>query len=103
MRPDLQALTPEALAVLANRGLVKRAQKLIAKGQGPTCTLNGDVVVGTFPDGTVTELPPDVPLVDAPCSCGAMSVCRHRLATVLAAREAEAPAAREAWNPGRWK
>ena len=35
MRADLLALTPEKVAALANLGLVKRAQKEIAAGQGP--------------------------------------------------------------------
>ncbi len=35
MRADLLALTPDALATLANRGLVKRAQKELEKGKVP--------------------------------------------------------------------
>ena len=34
-RKDLLALTPEAVAALANLGLVKRAQREIAEGNGP--------------------------------------------------------------------
>ncbi|MFO0673774.1 MAG: hypothetical protein U0235_29840 [Polyangiaceae bacterium] len=34
IREDLLALTPEAMAALANVGLVKRAQREIAEGKG---------------------------------------------------------------------
>lgn len=86
MRLDLLALTPEALAVLANMGLVKRAQKDIAAGLGPTLSedANSGTVRGTFPDGICSTLPPGKSLTDGHCTCGASSVCRHRVATVLA-------------------
>jgi hypothetical protein len=98
MRPDLAAMTPEALTALTNRGLVKRAQKLLDRGKGPSCEMIGTIVEGTFPDGTVTRLPPDVPLDQAPCSCGAFVVCVHRVAVVLACR-GEATPAPGTWNP----
>ncbi|MCN9241509.1 SWIM zinc finger family protein [Streptomyces sp. RY43-2] len=84
-RADLRALTPETLAALANRGLVKRAEKDLAAGSGPEVTTTADSAVhGTFPDGTKTVLPAGVGLDAADCSCGAAGVCRHRLALVLA-------------------
>jgi len=86
MRADLIALDDDALVALANRGLVKRARKEVDRGDGPTLALDGDTVVATFPDGTVSQLPPGVPLRDAPCTCGALKVCRHRLAAVMACR-----------------
>ncbi len=86
MRADLLALDDEALVALANRGLVKRARKEVDRGEGPTLTLEGEEVVATFEDGTVSRLPPGVPLRDAPCSCGSLKVCRHRLAAVMVAR-----------------
>jgi hypothetical protein len=65
-------------------GLVKRAQKEIANGQGPTVHEETDgAVVGCFADGVQSTLPPGKPLKDGACSCGASSICRHRLATVL--------------------
>jgi len=91
MRADLLALDDDALVALANRGLVKRARKEVDRGDGPTVALDGEVVVATFADGTVSRLPPDVPLKDAPCTCGALKVCRHRLAAVMVCR-ANAPA-----------
>jgi hypothetical protein len=121
-RADLLALTAESVAALSNLGLVKRAQREIAGGQGPSLEEDAaGVVTGTFADGVVTRIPPSVLLRDAPCSCGATTVCRHRVSVVLAypawhashATNAEAapsdasasasasasPSAPEAWSP----
>ena len=58
-RTDLLALTPDTLAALANRGLVKRAAKDLDAGAGPDLEVTGDHTVhGRFPDGTETRLPP---------------------------------------------
>ena len=67
MRADLAAMTPEALAALANVGLVKRAQREIEGGQGPKVhEEEGGVVVATFPDGISTRLLPGKALKDTP-------------------------------------
>ena len=84
-RPDLLALAPESVAALANLGLVKRAQREIATGQGPKLEEDASgVVIGRFDSDVETRVPPGVPLRDASCSCGAKTVCRHRVAVVLA-------------------
>ncbi|MFC5104677.1 hypothetical protein [Kibdelosporangium philippinense] len=99
-RPDLLALTPDSLAALANRGLVKRAMKDLDAGTGPAVEVADGTVRGTFADGVVSSLPPGVTLDAAPCSCGATSVCRHRVALVLAYQR-DAPAAEDTqWSPG---
>jgi hypothetical protein len=109
MRTDLLALTPESLAALANVGLVKRAQKELEQGKGPELSEGADgLVTGVFPDGVTARLPPGVALREAPCSCGAPTVCRHRVAVALAypawakkdggAEEPEPVAV--AWSPG---
>src|SRR6185295_11148966 len=66
---------------------------------------------GRFKDGVVTRLAPGVPLRETVCSCGAITVCRHRVAVALAypawhAAQApaaegagEAPAPAEPWSP----
>ena len=101
MREDLLALTADALAALANRGLVKRATKDLDAGGGPVVEVDGDVVRGRFADGVEVELPGGVPLVAAPCSCGAAGVCRHRIAVVLAyQRERPEVAEFAVWSPG---
>lgn len=84
MRDDLAALTPEKLAALANWGLVKRATRDIEAGRGPVVEEEEATVTGCFPDGVEVRLPPGTALRDAFCSCGAGSVCRHRVAVVLA-------------------
>ena len=83
MRADLLALSAEALAAEYNPGLVKRAARELATGQGPELTVETDqTVVGVFPDGTSTRLPPGNGLQNASCTCGARA-CRHRIAVVL--------------------
>ncbi|MBX7195837.1 MAG: hypothetical protein K1X94_27530, partial [Sandaracinaceae bacterium] len=87
MRADLLALTPEAVAALANLGLVKRALKEIEGGKGPSLSEADDgTVTGTFEDGVTTRLVPGKTLKDNPCSCPAVGVCRHRVAVALAYR-----------------
>lgn len=112
-RPDLLALTPQAIASLSNMGLVKRAQKEAEQGKGPRLEeLSDGTVVGTFEDGASARLVPGKGLKDSPCSCNASGVCRHRVAVALAypafalgaasaAPSPESPAAPEPpWSPG---
>jgi hypothetical protein len=82
-RADLLKLTPEALAQLANLGLVKRAQRELAAGYVPTLELlPDDTLVAQFPDQVRSEFAPGAGLKEARCSCGA-ALCRHRIAAVL--------------------
>ena len=107
-RADLLALTPASVAALANLGLVKRAQREIEAGKAPEIDEDdAGVVTGTFEDGVVTRIPPGIPLRDTPCSCGSTTVCRHRVAVVLAypawhsgpgSRKIPGPVI-EAWSP----
>ncbi|SBT39782.1 hypothetical protein [Micromonospora auratinigra] len=84
IRTDLLALTPEVLAALSNRGLVKRAAKAVDGGEAPTLTVGDDGVVhATHPDGTTSTLPAVGGLAAGVCSCAAPGVCRHLLALVL--------------------
>ncbi|MFC5751530.1 hypothetical protein [Actinomadura rugatobispora] len=84
-RTDLLALTPDSLAALANRGLVKRAAKDLDAGNMPELGVEGDGSVrGTFPDGVQTVLPGGGGLEGASCTCAAMGVCRHQIGLVLA-------------------
>ena len=88
MRVDLLALTDDSLAALANRGILKRAAREVTEGKGPALAESADGhVTGSFADGTVVELPPDVTIADARCSCPATGTCRHRVMAVLAYRE----------------
>ncbi|MFS8103042.1 hypothetical protein LFM09_38525, partial [Lentzea alba] len=100
-RPDLLALTPDALAALANRGLVKRAAKELDAGAVPALDTDPTgTVQGKFPDGTTTTLPPNTTLDAAECSCGATGVCRHRIAVVLTyQRVTETSTPASLWSP----
>lgn len=94
-RNDLLALTPDSLAALANRGLVKRAAKDLDAGTAPTLSLAEDgTLTAVFPDGAETALPATGGLEAATCTCGAPGKCRHRVGAVLAyQREQQAPQA----------
>lgn len=92
-RDDLARLTPEALAQLANLGLVKRAQRELAAGYRPEIEIDADGRLrACFPDQVSTEFAPGAGLADARCSCGA-ALCRHRIAVVL--QHADSAAAQE--------
>ncbi|QFG20412.1 hypothetical protein [Actinomadura sp. WMMB 499] len=94
IRTDLLSLTPDGLAALANRGLVKRAAKDLDAGNGPEITTTGDGgVEGAFPDGTRASLPAGAGLDAATCTCAATGACRHRICLVLAYQRAHAGAA----------
>ncbi|MBD8524691.1 SWIM zinc finger family protein [Pseudomarimonas arenosa] len=83
LRSDLLSLTPEALAQLANMGLLKRAQRELAAGYTPELDVQEDgTLIARFPDQVRTEFPPSAGLKEASCSCGA-ALCRHRIATIL--------------------
>ncbi|KPC61094.1 hypothetical protein [Streptomyces chattanoogensis] len=107
-RDDLLTLTPDALAALANRGLVKRAAKALDAGTVPAVETGEDGTVrGRFDDGVTTALPPDADLQEASCSCAASGVCRHRIGLVLAYQRQfgrqqtdEASGPFTPWSPG---
>ncbi|MEE1742193.1 hypothetical protein PUR49_37590 [Streptomyces sp. BE147] len=91
-RRDLLALTPDTLAALANRGLVKRATKELDAGAVPAVTTDPDATVrARFEDGTATALPPGAGLDNGACSCAAPGVCRHLIILVLAYQRAATP------------
>ncbi|MDL4821147.1 hypothetical protein [Actinomadura opuntiae] len=110
-RADLLALTPDALAALANRGLVKRAAKDLDAGNGPEMTVAPDGgVEGRYPDGTTAALPAGAGLEAATCTCAATGTCRHQICLVLAYQRdasgddaedrAEEPGEAAGWSPG---
>lgn len=105
-RTDLLALTEDALAALANRGLVKRAAKELAAGAGASVSVGDDgAIEAVFPDGVVTRLAAEAALANASCTCAATGQCRHRVGLVLAYQAANsiesASASADAdWSPG---
>ncbi|HEX9997052.1 MAG TPA: hypothetical protein VGB45_07915 [Abditibacterium sp.] len=118
-RADLLSLSPDDLATLANRGLVKRAQSEL-DGEQITYTLSENAA-GTvsvlWSDDVHCLLPSGAPLQNGKCSCSATGLCRHLLRSVLAyqrehSTKIEAPSTEVAaeieiveapvsiWNPG---
>jgi hypothetical protein len=98
VRTDLLALTDDALAALANRGIVKRAVREVASGKGPTLTDEDGTVTATFPDGTTVVLPPGATVEQSDCTCPATDLCRHRVMLAVAYRSlGDAEAAQ--WTP----
>ena len=64
---------------------LKRARKETAEGRGATADELADgTVVAVFPDGATTRLAAGTPLKAASCTCGAATMCRHRVGLVLA-------------------
>ncbi|GHJ47583.1 hypothetical protein Cs7R123_49250 [Catellatospora sp. TT07R-123] len=111
MRPDLLALSADALAALTNRGLVKRAAKDLDTAAPEVREEADGTVRGRFADGTAAELPPGG-LDGGRCTCGAAGTCRHLVGLVLAyqltaatgtadAPAGPAPEAFAAWSPGQ--
>ncbi|MEU4427329.1 hypothetical protein AB0F81_42460 [Actinoplanes sp. NPDC024001] len=95
VRADLLALDAEALAVLTNRGLVKRAGREAGReppeiSPGPEST-----VVAVFSDGVRAELPVGG-LELGRCTCGAVTVCRHLIGLVFAYQAVAAPGSAKA-------
>jgi hypothetical protein len=104
-RRDLQALTPDDLAILSNRGLVKRAQRDLEAAAGPIRLeeQSDGTVEAEWPDKETVRLPTDQPIGDRACSCPAVTVCRHIIGTVLA-YQGSVPAdanANAVWDPGQ--
>ncbi|GLY32639.1 hypothetical protein [Kineosporia sp. NBRC 101731] len=95
MRRELLALTPESLAALTNRGLVKRATRDLERS-APTMEENGQgTLTATYADGVTTTLPAGG-LEAGRCSCGATGVCRHVVMLVLAYAASVDPGSRDA-------
>ncbi|PPA61497.1 hypothetical protein [Micromonospora chalcea] len=95
-RDDLIALTPDVLAALSNRGLLKRATKEVDAGERPMLTEDTDGAVrAAYPDGVTVTLPVRGGLAAGICSCPAPGVCRHLLTVVLTYQRTHADA------PGR--
>jgi hypothetical protein len=85
-RSDLLALTPDDLAAMANRGLVKRAQREVESPEfSAEWGIDPDGTIRTsWSDGIDCVLPGGATLLGATCTCAALGMCRHILRTVLA-------------------
>lgn len=101
MRTDLLALTADALAGLANRGLVKRANRDL-DGVPPVTAGPDGTVEARFADGATATLPPGHGLDTATCTCGAPGICRHRIGAVLAYQRDHVPEPAAVEVPAGW-
>jgi hypothetical protein len=117
-RPELLALSVDDLAVLTNRGVVKRAQRELDSGEvtGEVTESADGTVVARWSDGVECSLPTGKVVGDGKCNCSATDVCRHIVRTVLAYQRRQAshegeergdgpeakavPAPPEPWDPG---
>jgi hypothetical protein len=104
-RADLIALSEDGLVQLSNAGLVRRASRDLAAGNGPALEEAADgTVEAHFADGVVTRLTPGRQLADATCGCPASGMCRHRVMLALAYKAqggngATPTEAAQAWDP----
>lgn len=93
-RQDLLHLSPEALAQAVTAGIVKCAVRELEGGYLPQLTLGADGTLDAkFSDGIHTVCPAATAIWQVRCSCGATSVCRHRIIVVLAYRNTASSAA----------
>lgn len=101
-RPDLLALGETELVALANRGLLKRAKKMLAAG-GLSLSLEEDQTVVLKTADVETRLQPGRPLPQTLCSCGASGLCRHKVLAILAYQDSTAEVQEvEVWCPGQF-
>ena len=90
-RPDIAKLSPQKLSHIANKGVVKRAQKAIEQGDIPNLDIADNLTLtAQFSDNSKVSWAPTCAIYDSVCSCPASAVvlCRHQIQTVLAYRHA---------------
>ncbi|MFO0953033.1 MAG: hypothetical protein U0835_18150 [Isosphaeraceae bacterium] len=85
-RPELLALSPDDLAVITNRGVVKRAQRELDSGEvtGTVAEADDGTITAKWSDGAECTLPAGKVVKDGRCNCSATETCRHIVRTVLA-------------------
>lgn len=81
---SISTFDDQALATLANAGLLRRAQRDLDTGKADLKATKGERATVDV-DGHAVDIGPDGP-AKASCTCPAVGVCRHRLAAVLLLR-----------------
>ena len=81
LRESLAAFDDEALATLANPGLVRRAHRDVADGKVRLVAREQGMVV-VEDDGQRVSLDARGPKA-ADCACRSIAICRHRIAAVI--------------------
>ena len=105
MRSDLQALSPDDLASIANRGLLKRAMRELESGKVTADWIESDdgTIEAKWSDGVVCVLPGGQTVHEATCDCAALEMCRHIVRTVLAWQtKASSGSSEKAGSPSHW-
>ncbi|WP_230659607.1 hypothetical protein [Psychrobacter sp. I-STPA10] len=88
--PNIASLSPDKLSHIANKGLVKRAQKALEKGDIPSLSTDDDLTLtASFDDGNQVTWQIKQAINDSQCDCPAIahSLCRHQLQTALTYRQ----------------
>ena len=103
IRSDLLSLDDEKLARLANRGLVKRARKILSSSPDYRLSVDSKQVVHFQFEDVEVRLPPNTALEDCPCSCIANKICRHRILAVMCYQQqfTQDSPAQEDWDPSQ--
>lgn len=76
----------EALIHVANKGLLRRAAKLVSPAPAVSEDPNGAVTVAGV--DWLVEFGPDTPLVQGRCDCSTNGVCQHLIAAIVTLRDA---------------
>jgi hypothetical protein len=97
LRLIVKTLDDEALATLANKGLLRRAQKDLEAGKPSIVSVETDMVRLQVADATVAI--PELP-AKSKCSCPATGICRHILSALLYLRDDPGLAAADAPTQG---
>ncbi len=84
LRAILQSLDDDALASLANKGLLRRARKDLETNRPTILATDADNVQVLVEDATVTV--PELP-AKSRCTCPATGICRHILAVLVYLRD----------------
>ena len=106
MATEAQGYDDEALAHLANKGLVRRATKLLDK---PHSASGSDGAVVVDGDDWSVSFTAGQPLIDGSCGCATTGACQHLIAAIIVLRSLdvadgagrpEATAASDSDEPG---
>ncbi|MGW6036584.1 hypothetical protein ACWFOS_23340 [Gordonia terrae] len=101
-REDLLSMNTEVLVALSNRGVVNRAMRDTADAP-PLVEETEKGIRAVFETGQTVELASGSSLTESSCTCGATTICRHRIALVLAYQSGIPDVAPQPdWSPGEF-
>lgn len=101
-REDLLSMNTEVLVALSNRGVVNRAMRDMAETH-PRVEETENGIRAVFETGQTVELASGSSLTESSCTCGAKTMCRHRIGLVLAYQRGTPDVEpRPDWSPGEF-